>query len=277
MKYGCCFNMLSTVPGGTGSEHLAFFRRSGYDYAELPLAEIMSLPEDGFNRLLEDLSASGLPCVSCNNFFPPVMRLTGPDVDFNAVSSYVDKAINTAAKLGAKNIVFGSGGAKRYPEDFSKSEAYAQIVRLLKYADVVAAQHGITITIEPLRKAECNIINTFEEGVWLARDVAGTQVKVLVDLYHLAEENEPLSHIHEYGKAYLAHIHFANPAGRVFPREGDGSEMLYRAFCDTIIKTSYDGRISCEAYSSDLQRDAPATLRLLKSYFKHNEGDNRYV
>ncbi len=271
MKYGCCFNMLSAVPGGTGSEHLELFHRSGYDYAELPLSEIMSLSKDGFEHLLKDLSASGLPCESCNNFFPPVMRLTGPDVDFNAVSSYVDQAVATAAELGAKNIVFGSGGAKRYPENFSKSEAYAQIVRLLKYVDGVAAQHGITIAIEPLRKAECNIINTFEEGAWLARDVGGPQVKVLVDLYHLIEENEPLSHIEEYGKAYLTHIHLVNPVGRVFPRESDGSGTLYRALADAVVRTGYDGRISCEAYSTDVQRDAPAALALLKSYFEHNE------
>jgi sugar phosphate isomerase/epimerase len=231
----------------------------------------MSMSQDGFDRLLEDLRISGLPCESCNNFFPPAMRLTGPDVHFNMVASYVDLAMATAAKLGANNIVFGSGGAKRYPENFSKSEAYAQIVRLLKYVDVAAAQYGITIAIEPLRKAECNIINTFEEGVWLARDVGGAQVKVLVDLYHMAEENEPLSHIREYGKAYLAHVHFANPANRVFPHEGDGSQTLYRAFCDTIMGVGYDGRISCEAYSTDVQRDAPAALRLLKDYFEHNE------
>jgi len=271
MKFGCCFNMLSNIPGGTGSEHLKLFRSFGYDYAELPLAEIMSLSKDGFDRLLKDLHTSGLPCWSCNNFFPPVMRLTGPDVNFNKVSSYVDQAIVTAARLGAKTIVFGSGGAKKYPENFSKSEAYAQIVRLLKYVDVSAAQYGITIAIEPLRKAECNIINTFEEGVWLARDVGSTRVKVLADLYHLEEENEPLSHIKEYGKAYLAHIHFANPTNRVFPREGDGSETLYRAFFNTIMEVEYDGRISCEAYSTDVQRDAPAALRLLKDYFEHNE------
>ena len=268
MKYGCCLNMLSNTPDGTGSEHLALFRRFGYDYAELPLAEIMRLPEVSFNRLLEDLNESGLKCESCNNFFPPVMRLTGPEVDFGAVYSYVDKAVAAAVKLGAKNIVFGSGGAKRYPEGFSKSEAYTQIVRLLKYADTVASRYGITITIEPLRKAECNIINTFEEGVQLARDVGGKQVRVLADLYHMAEENEPLSNISEYGRSYLAHIHFANPAGRVFPREGDGSEKLYREFCSNIIEAGYDGRISCEAYSSDLNRDAPETLRLLKNYFE---------
>lgn len=199
------------------------------------------------------------------------MRLTGPEVDFDAVSSYADRAVATAAKLGAKNIVFGSGGAKRYPEGFSRSTAYAQIVRLLKHVDPVAAKYGITIAIEPLRKAECNIINTFEEGVRLARDVGGTQVRVLVDLYHMAEENEPLSHIREYGKAYLAHIHFANPSGRVFPREGDGSETLYRTFCSAITETGYDGRISCEAYSSDPERDAPATLSLLRYYFEQNE------
>ncbi|HVI42057.1 MAG TPA: sugar phosphate isomerase/epimerase family protein, partial [Anaerovoracaceae bacterium] len=226
MKYGCCLNMLSRIPGGTGIEYLEIFRDCGYDYVELPLAEIMSLPKEEYDRLASRLYEAGIPCESCNNFFPPAMRLTGPTVDFGAVGDYVDRAVAAAGTLGARNIVFGSGGAKRVPEGFPKPEAYEQIVRLLRYAGTVASQHGITISIEPLRQAECNIINTFEEGVMLARDVGGTQVRVLADIYHLSEEREPASHIEEYG-AYLSHIHFANPEGRVFPIMEDGSDAVY--------------------------------------------------
>ncbi len=270
MKYGCCLNMLSRVPGGTGEEYLELFRDYGYDYAELPLAEIMALSKADYARLTAHLDSAGIPCESCNNFFPSTTRLTGPNVDFSAVCGYVDKALETAAALGAKNIVFGSGGAKRYPEGFSKSDAYAQIVQLLQYVDMAAAQHGITISIEPLRQAECNIINTFEEGVMLARDAAGTQVKVLADLYHLTEEKEPADHIAQHG-AFLSHIHFANPNGRVFPALGDGSESYYRDFCDAVLKTGYNGRVSCEAYTANVSDDAPNTLRLLQHYFNLNE------
>lgn len=270
MKYGCCMSMLARVPGGTGVEYLETFRDCGYDYAELPLAEIIGLPEEEYARLVAHLDEVGIPCESCNNFFPPAMRLTGPTVDFSVVNDYVDRALATAGALGAKNIVFGSGGAKRYPAGFSKSEAYAQIVRLLQYVDGAAVRHGITISIEPLRQAECNIINTFEEGVMLARDVGGTQVKVLIDIYHLTEEREPAAHIEEYG-AYLSHVHFANPDGRVFPTLGDGSEAVYHEFCSAVLKAGYNGRVSCEAYTTDVSRDAPKALHLLQHYFNHNE------
>ena len=270
MKYGCCLNMLSRVPGGTGIEYLEIFRDCGYDYVELPLAEIMSLPAEMYERLALRLYESGIPCESCNNFFPPALRLTGPTVDFQRVCDYVDKAVETAGALGAKNIVFGSGGAKRYPEGFPKSEAYEQIVRLLKHADAAALRHGVTISIEPLRQAECNIINTFEEGVKLARDVGGTQVRVLADLYHLTEEREPASHIEKYG-GYLSHVHFANPQGRIFPTMEDGSESAYHDFCDAVLAAGYNGRVSCEAYTDDVSRDAPKTLCFFQHYFSHKE------
>jgi D-psicose/D-tagatose/L-ribulose 3-epimerase len=270
MKYGCCMNMLARVPGEIGIEYLEIFRDCGYDYVELPLAEIMDLPKEEYARIVAQLSEAGIPCESCNNFFPPTMRLTGPTVDSSAVYDYVDRALTAAGALGAKNIVFGSGGAKRYPEGFPKPEAYAQIVRLLQYVDGAAARHGITISIEPLRRAECNIINTFEEGVMLARDVGGTQIKVLVDIYHLTEEREPAAHIEEYG-AYLSHVHFANPVGRVFPIPEDGSEAVYHEFCSAVLKAGYNSRVSCEAYTTDVSRDAPKALQLLQHYFDHNE------
>ena len=45
MKYGCCLNMIASKSDKTGIEHLRRLAMSGYDYVELPLAEIMDLSE----------------------------------------------------------------------------------------------------------------------------------------------------------------------------------------------------------------------------------------
>ena len=263
MEYGCCLNMLSEGPDGIGLEHIDIFSNSGYDYVELPLAEMMALSEGAFAKLWADLQASQIPCRCCNNFFPKTMRLTGPDVDQAAIDRYVAQALRLADRLGSRTIVFGSGGAKHVPEGFPMEKGYEQVVRLLRRIDREAAGYGITIVIEPLRKAECNLINTFEEGCQLAGAVGGRHVKVLVDHYHLTEEQEPLSHLLKNGKKWLHHVHFANPEVRIFPRSAD--EDGYTAFFQTLRAIGYEGTVSIEAYSQSVSKDAPAALLLLKN------------
>ena len=92
------------------------------------------------------------------------IRLTGPDVDEQAIRAYYAKALERAATLGVKSIVFGSAGAKRVPESFDMDRAYQQVVQVTRETGEAAAKYGITIVIEPVRMPDCNIINTFAES-----------------------------------------------------------------------------------------------------------------
>ena len=77
MRFGCCLNMLSTQPDGTGAEYLNMLKAAGYAYVELPLAEMCAMPESDLLRLREKLASLDLSCETCNNFFPKTFRLTG--------------------------------------------------------------------------------------------------------------------------------------------------------------------------------------------------------
>lgn len=266
MRFGCCLNMNSTQPDGTGIEWIETLAKCGFDYVEMPTAQMTALDDQAFAALKARIEAAGIPCETSNNFFPTTLRLTGPDVDMEAVMDYVERATTRAESLGIQYMVFGSGPAKMVPEGFPKEEAYRQLVALLKTIGPVARKHGITIAIEPLRQAECNIINTFAEGVQLARDVNDPNVKVLVDFYHLSVEKEPPEHLLDGGREYLCHVHFANPEGRVFPVSGD--EADYKPFIEALKAVGYDQRVSCEAYCPNgFEQDAPVAKRFFDREF----------
>lgn len=264
MRYGCCLNMVSSKPDGTGLERLAEAKAAGFDYVELPMAQMMELQADQREAVFQQLQSATLHCEACNNFFPTYYRLTGRNVDMEKHLAYANDALQFGKRLGAKAIVFGSGPAKNVPDDFPVEEGYMQIVTLLQHIGPIAAENGITLAIEPLRKAECNLINTYAEGITLAKDVGHPNVRVLVDYYHLCAENEPVSHIAESGKAYLAHVHFADPKERMFPnaRSAGGYTSFFRA----LHAAGYDGRISCEAYAAaDFRKEAKAGCAVLRS------------
>jgi len=265
MKFGCCLNMIATADNGIGLEHMNDLKELGYDYAELPLAEMMALPENDFEQLLNKLDNARIPCEACNNFFPHWLRLTGREVDQDIIYEYVCKALERAVRLGAKVIVFGSGKAKHVPKDFPLEDGYAQIAGLLKMIAPIAEEKDIVIVIEPLRKAECNLINTFAEGCRLARSVESEAIKVLVDFYHLTEEGEPVKSIKGYGRDYLRHVHFARPKSRMYPLNIEEAE--YGPFIDALKSIQYDARISCEAYTKDFLRDGANALQFFKENF----------
>lgn len=260
MKYGCCLNMVSSGPDGIGIEWIPQAAMTGCDYLELPLAEIMQMEEVEFKALKKRLEDTGIPCKACNNFFPGELRLTGPELEKDRIVEYSSSALKRASELGATCVVFGSGKAKNIPHGFSYEAGYNQLVGLLRRLSPIADVYGINVAIEPLRQAECNIINTFKEGCKLAHDVNEKNIRVLVDFFHLREENEPLDNILQYGRGYLEHVHFANPSGRIYPRRED--EAPYCVFFQILKEAGYDKTVSFEAYSRNFFCDLRDGIRL---------------
>ena len=271
MKFGCCINMIASGEDKIGAEHIGLIKQAGYDYLEMPLAEITQLSDSAFEDLLCMVQENGLPCEACNNLFPASVRLTGQSADSGTIQAYLERAIPRAAALGAKVVVFGSGGAKRLPDGFDRQQGWEQVVAVTKTVCTIAAAHGITIAIEPLRKPECNIINSFAEGVQLAQAVNLENCRVLVDFYHLTYENEELQSLLTYGPAYLRHVHFANPAiGTGLPRiyPDDPAEWNYAPFAQALEQIGYQHRVSVEAYChQDLAVQAAKTLQTMKRIF----------
>ena len=91
----------------------------------------------------------------------------------------------------------------------------------------------------------------------MVRRVKHPNVRMIIDYYHLREENEAPK-ILETARAEIVHMHFANPHGRLWPREmGEDSE--YREFFHLMKQTRYSGGISIEGRGT-FDKDAEASL-----------------
>lgn len=261
MRIGCCVNMVASTPDGIGLERLETLASIGYDYVELPLAQMMALGSPQFDRLVSIVESCGVPCEACNNFIPADHRITGDRVDSEVLSGYFDEALERASRLGAKRIVFGSSGAKNVPQGFPMERAWQQIVDTLRLVSEKIDGRDIIIVIEPLCRLESNIITTGQEGLQLAREVDRPNIRLLLDYYHLVIENEDQIIIEKAG-GYLQHIHLANPDGRIYPGGNDGVD--YRTFIATLKNSGYDGRISIEAYTDDFAARATEALQTIR-------------
>ena len=270
MRFGSCGNLTASRPDKTGIETIEKLKEYGYDFIELPLSEIMDLPPQQREQIVERVEKSGLKSEVMNNFFPRRMKLTGPDVDREGIRRYYMEALPLAKRLGAEYVVFGSPFAKSYPLGFDKEKAMEQLVDLTKEVDAYAASIGIRILIEPIHSFECNIVNTFADGVALSQKVQPKATDVLLDYYHMTRDKEDPKILLQHGKEYLRHIHFACPflpgeGERVFPLYEN--EWPYQEFIRILKEIGYDGRISIEARTSNFDDHAKRSLALLKKLF----------
>jgi len=252
--------MVASVSDPLGISFVDAMAEAGFDYIELSLRDIVSLPDAELASLAAKLKRSGIPCEACNNFFPSEIRLTGPAIELDRAVAYAVNALNRAARLGASIVVFGSSGARNVPDGFAVSAARKQLVDLLGRLGPLAQQRGITIVIEPLNRLESNIINLASEGLDLVQEVDHSNIQLLVDFYHLAKEQES-SDVLVRARSAVRHVHFAKPEGRTFPTEWTES---YADFFTRLAGIDYAGRCSIEAYTTDFASDARRSLRLLK-------------
>lgn len=249
--------MLSKAPDGTGMEWLELVRDAGYDYAELPMAQMAALDAQTLRRLAKKLETLGLPCEVCNNFLPAKVRITGYTVEYAMVRDYVKRALEIADMLGVKIIVVGSVGARNIPEGFSYEKGIAQLKDFfLRLSDMLP--NGLTAVIEPVCRLETNLLFTLKEGIALMRAVDRENIRVLADYYHMANLEEPVTNILEAGND-LWHAHFSAIEGRKTPVVLDPG---MQAFWDALEQIDYVHRMSIESFTDDPYVDLPKARRL---------------
>lgn len=247
MEFGCCCSL----------DQAETARSAGFDFLECTVRSLVpESPE--FAPILAAYGASPLPVRAFNVFLPGDLKVTGPAVDWAAVESYVEEALHRVHTIGARTVVFGSGGARNVPDGFDRDEANAQLVRFLTKVGDTAQPLGITVVIEPLNRRESNVINDIASGATLATAVASPAVQVLADLYHMQMDGEPLDEVKTYA-AQLRHIHVAD-SERLAPGTGT---YPYAGFFRLLHEIGYDGLISVECRWRDFAAEAPEAVRFL--------------
>jgi len=235
----------------------------GFDYIEPGAAEIAAMSEQEFQEFAGTVLASGIRCHAFNSFIRrPDMKVVGSEVTVSALKDYLELCLARCRRLGASVVVWGSAGSRNVPQDFPRQRAWEQIAVFLQMAGEVARRHDIVVAIEPLRRQESNILNTGAEALQMVRQVKHPNVRMIIDYFHLREENED-PRILEVARREIVHLHFANPHGRLWPHDL-GEDDHYGAFFRYLNKTRYSGGISIEGRGS-FEKDGAASLAFFRN------------
>ena len=224
-------------------------------------AAVAALSEPAFADFENRVSQSRIRC-ECFNSFIRTLQVVGPAVNRDALSAYMNSALDRCRALGGAIVVWGSAGSRNVPEGYSRDQAWQQIKAFLAMAGDLAKSRRIAIAIEPLRKQESNIVNSGAEALRLVREVNHPNVKMIIDYYHLRQENEDPQILVE-ARDSIVHLHFANPNGRVWPKN-PAEDPLYGRFFELVKKTGFRGGISIEG-NGTFEKDAAASLAFFRA------------
>ena len=236
--------------------------RYGFDYYELEVAEIAQMDDEQFAALKERVLASPIRCRAFRSFIRR-LQVVGENASAHEdeLKDYLEQNLDRCRQLGGRIVVWGSAGSRNVPGGFERDKAWQQIQSFLHVAGDIAQQNNLIIAIEPLRKQESNIINTAEQALQLVREVNRSNVKMIVDFYHLRQENEDPDII-RLAQKEIVHLHFANPEGRRWPRSAS-EDSLYSRFFSLIKEIGYQGGLSIEG-NGTFENDAEASLRFFR-------------
>jgi sugar phosphate isomerase/epimerase len=264
MRFGCCV--------GT-REQIDILARAGYDFCELPAAAVHPFEDDAAALpALRELEQAPLRAEAFNVLVPPQLPLVGPNVDAEALRTYLGRAFARMVRLGAQVVVLGSGGARRIPDGLPRNQALEQLAGSLALVLDEANRAGITVALEHLNRKETNVFNSVVESQQFieqehtpdtdpeeSETLAGDGMRLLVDLHHLELEHEPLEHVIDAG-GLIAHVHVAD-GGRRAPGVGGYD---YTGFMTVLHKVGYNRRISAECSWEDLAAQAAGALEFMR-------------
>ena len=254
MKIGVCFSL--DLPAQVKPS-----KEAGFDYVECSFQSLVRAPEAAYEAYRKALKENSIPCEAANCFLPGELSVIGEDYKRDEMKDYIRRGMERGVGVGLKTVVFGSGWARRLPEGVPFREGFSQLADFLgTVAAPIAGEFGVTVAVEPLRRDECNMIHTLDEGAALVLLSGAKEIGLLADVYHMWGAGDTFETVRSM-KGLLRHGHVSNPLPankadkRTFPHAPD--EFDYAGFFDAL-KAAGAERCSIEARVFDF----PAEVRI---------------
>ena len=227
-----------------------------------------SIEENNFRQKFEKVKALQCSVIMCNVLFPATLKIAGPKVEEKSVLDYLHQVGSRAKQMGIRNLILGSGGARRLPDDYDKEEAMHEFIKLAKKMAEVVKQYDVTLILENLNSTETNFINTLKDAAFIVRAVDHPNFRLNADIYHMMKEDESPLEI-ERARGLIIYCEIAEETNRTLPGVmGDNFLPYFQA----LKKIKYSGPILIEGRSENLQKDVPQAFDYLTGMLKKAYG-----
>ncbi len=264
MKLGACLGW------GDFSKY-EFAKKCGLDFGETDFTDVALASDEEFNEFCENIKELNFPVLAANHFLPGHLKLVGENVDKKALAEFLEKGFERASKIGIQSVVFGSGAARSFDENYTLEKANEDMVIFLKeIASLIASKYDVNVVIEPLSIGETSMIHTVKDGVDFAEKVDFNHVYGLADLFHVCNNKDDIDAIGDFvGK--IKHAHIAEPETRIFPNKNTDASVneIYKRFFVALEKAGCE-TLTIEARTDDFRKDLVEAIEVIRAIEKQD-------
>ncbi len=220
----------------------------GFDVLELATAHLLDLPRSDLDTLKKASSEAGIELTYCVGF-------TG-DKDMASEDSgtrrngieYAKKTLEVIHYLDGK--IFGGINYSAWPgilnEGILDKRPYLErSIQSMKEVMKTADGYGITYCIEVVNRFEQFLVNTAAEGVCFVNEVGSSNIKLLLDTFHMNIEEDYIDKAIIAAGDKLGHLHIGE-CNRKTPGRG---HMPWDEIMKALEKINYRGRIVMEPFT----------------------------
>ena len=197
---------------------------------------------------------------------PKGLHVTGPDAALRQRSwQHIRNLIDLCADLGDNGVmVFGSPNQRSTTGGVTREQATRHFVEGLAGVAPHARERGVTVLVEALPAAQCDVVLTLAEAAAIVREIASPAVQTMFDVHNAIDETEPHAALVDRWFYVIRHVHVNELDGR---HCGAGT-YDFKPVLDVLRRRNYAGWVSLEAFDF-----TPGAERLANESLRHLESE----
>lgn len=227
-------------------DQIAYFSKAkecGFDAVEISFVsgpETIDIP-----RMCKELDRLGLD-VFCSTGLDPTTDISSPDAAIRKAGiNYLRQCLETTQKIGSPIL----GGVTYapwlyFPQDTDLQAYRDRSAAALHEVAQMAADLGLTLTLEILNRFETFMFNTVAEGLRFLEQIEHSAVKLQLDSYHMNMEEDDLAGAIRQAGEHIGHFHCA-ASNRRLPSQG---HIDWQAIQSALKDVNYQGGIVIETF-----------------------------
>lgn len=176
---------------------------------------------------------------------------------------YTFKAIDFAANIGCKNLVFGCPKNRSIPANLTKKEAKKIFIDFLNKVNDYASQKDVFLSLEANPTIyNTNFLNTTSETAKLLKDANLSNIGLNLDFGAIIQNREK---IEDFANLipFIKHVHISEPF-LATPKH----RIKHKKLAELLEGSNYSGYVSLEMKEPENPKDLIYTLRYLKEVFQ---------
>jgi len=226
---------------GNIEENLRQVKQLGYEGVEFSFLHPKSVDQTRLQSVLEKYALRAVALATGRAWGEEGLSLTNPDSAIRRnTNARIKEYVNLATVFNSLVILGLIRG--RIPGGSRSKIVRKWALEGIRRASDWAGPLGVRIVIEPINRYETNFLNTIEETLGFAEEVARSNVGILADTFHMNIEEASISDAFRKAGLHLLHVHVADN-NRWAPGCG---HLDFRAIFNTLRSIGYSDFVSVE-------------------------------